>query len=227
MGMPLWKNSKAVIPRWPRMSSVHLLILGASGHGKVVGDCAVVGAGWAEILYFDDRWPELNTCGPWQVVGTSEAFLSEEWDEGQAFVAIGNAVTRLTWLRRLEADEIPLATVVHPQSVISPHALIGEGSLVAAGAVVNIGSQLGLGCIINTGATVDHDCVLGDGVHVCPGVHLAGDVHVGESSWLGIGCVVRQGIRIGANVTVGAGAVVVANVPDGLTVVGVPAMSIE
>ena len=209
------------------MSSLQLLILGASGHGKVVADCAVVAVGWAEIRFFDDCWPGLNTCGPWPVVGTSEAFLSEAGDGGQAFVAVGNAFTRLFWLRRLKADEIPLATVIHPHSVISPHALIGEGSLVVAGAVVNIGSELGLGCIINTGATVDHDCVLGDGVHVCPGAHLAGDVHVGESSWLGIGCAVRQGVRIGAGVTVGAGAVVVANVPDGLTVVGVPAKSIE
>jgi acetyltransferase-like isoleucine patch superfamily enzyme len=86
---------------------------------------------------------------------------------------------------------------------------------------------LGLGCIINTGATFYHDCVLGDGVHICPGVHLAGDVQVGELSWLGIGCTVRQGIRIGAGVTVGAGAVVIDDVPDGQTVVGVPARPLK
>ncbi len=204
------------------MSGGRLLILGASGHGKVVGDCAMAAA-WAEICYFDDRWPMLSACGQWLVVGRGEAFFAETGAGGQAFVAIGNAATRLAWLRRLKADGISVATVIHPCSVISPHALIGEGGLVVAGAVVNIDAKLGLGCIINTSATVDHDCVLGDGVHVCPGAHLAGDVQVGESSWLGIGCVVRQGIRIGVGVTVGAGAVVVADVPDGLTVVGVPA----
>jgi sugar O-acyltransferase (sialic acid O-acetyltransferase NeuD family) len=204
-----------------------LLILGASGHGKVVGDCAVISGDWSDVCFFDDRWPELRACGPWPVVGTSETFFTKARKGDHAFVAIGNAVTRLVCLRRLKSDRIPLATVIHPQSVISQYALIGEGALVAAGAVVNINAQLGLGCIINTGATVDHDCVLGDGVHVCPGAHLAGDVRVGGSSWLGIGCVVRQGIRIGAAVTVGAGAVVVADVADGLTVVGVPAQSIE
>lgn len=205
------------------MSGGRLLILGASGHGKVVGDCAMAAAGWAEIRYFDDRWPMLGACGPWPVVGTGEAFFAEAGAGGQAFVAIGNVATRLAWLHRLQAAGISVATVIHSHSVISPHAMIGEGGLVVAGAVVNIDARLGLGCIINTAATVDHDCVLGDGVHVCPGAHLAGDVQVGESSWLGIGCAVRQGIRIGAGVTVGAGAVVVSDVPDGLTVVGVPA----
>jgi sugar O-acyltransferase (sialic acid O-acetyltransferase NeuD family) len=209
------------------MSGGRLLILGASGHGKVVGDCAMAAAGWADICYFDDRWPMLSACGPWLVVGTGEAFFDEAGAGGQAFVAIGNTFTRLAWLRRLKTAGISVATVIHPRSVISPHAVIGEGGLVVGGAVVNIDARLGLGCIVNTGATVDHDCVLGDGVHVCPGAHLAGDVQVGESSWLGIGCAVRQGIHIGAGVTVGAGAVVVADVADGLTVVGVPARPLK
>ena len=209
------------------MNGGRLLIFGASGHGKVVGDCAIAAAGWGELRYFDDRWPMLGTCGPWSVAGTGEAFFAEAGAGGQAFVAIGNVVTRLAWLHRLQAAGISVATVIHSHSVISPHAVIGEGGLVVAGAVVNIDARLGLGCIINTAATVDHDCLLGDGVHVCPGAHLAGDVQVGESSWLGIGCAVRQGIRIGSGVTVGAGAVVVADVPDGLTVVGVPARPLK
>jgi acetyltransferase-like isoleucine patch superfamily enzyme len=52
---------------------------------------------------------------------------------------------------------------------------------------------------------------------------LAGDVRVGDRSWIGIGASVRQGVRIGDGVIVGAGAAVVSDVPDGLTVVGVPA----
>jgi sugar O-acyltransferase (sialic acid O-acetyltransferase NeuD family) len=208
-----------------QMNSERFLILGASGHGKVVGDCAMAASG-CEICYFDDRWPMLGVCGPWPVVGTGESYFTEAEMGGQAFVAIGNVATRLAWLHRLKAAGISVATVIHPRSVISPHAVIGEGVLVVAG-VVNINARLGLGCIINTAATVDHDCVLDDGVHVSPGAHLAGDVQVGKSSWLGIGCVVRQGIRIGDRVTVGAGAVVVADVPDGLTVVGVPARPLK
>ncbi|WP_446011690.1 PglD-related sugar-binding protein [Candidatus Electrothrix sp.] len=39
--------------------SGRLLILGASGHGKVVGDCACEIDAWSELVFFDDRWAEL------------------------------------------------------------------------------------------------------------------------------------------------------------------------
>ena len=116
------------------MSGERLLILGASGHGKVVGDCAMAAAGCGEISYFDDRWPMLSVCGPWPVVGTGDSFFAEAGTGGQAFVAIGNAATRLARLHRLKAAGISVATVIHPRSVISPHASIGAGALVVAGA---------------------------------------------------------------------------------------------
>jgi acetyltransferase EpsM len=58
---------------------------------------------------------------------------------------------------------------------------------------------------------------------------VAGGVHVGEGTWIGAGAVVKQGINIGSWCMIGAGAVVVNDVPDGLTVVGVPArvMNVE
>ena len=205
------------------MKARRLLILGASGHGKVVGDCARAMDVWAELLFFDARWPGLEACGPWQVAGSDVTIIDKANGGCEAFVAIGHAPTRLAWLRRFMAAGVKLGTVVHPSAVVSSGAVLGAGCLVVAGAVVNFGAQLGLGCIVNTGATVDHDCRIGDGVHICPGAHLGGDVLVGEASWIGIGSAVRHGIRIGAGVTIGAGAAVVADVPDGLTMVGVPA----
>ena len=209
------------------MSNSRLLILGAGGHGKVVGDCASASGQWSELIYFDDHWPELDLCGTWPVVGDSEAILRKFRRNDQVFVAIGDSSSRLKWLRRLSDNGLELAIVLHPQSTISSTALLAPGTLVVAGAVINPYTRLGLGCIINTSATVDHDCKLADGVHVCPGAHLAGEVQVGEGSWIGIGSVVCQSLKIGAGVTVGAGAAVVADVADGLKVVGVPARPLK
>jgi len=205
------------------MMSKRLLILGAGGHGKVVGDCARAGGDWSELLFFDDRWPALDTCGQWRAVGTGSSLVDAADSGCSAFVAIGHAITRLTWLRRLTAAGVDIATVVHPSAVISRDVVLGKGCLIVAGAIVNIGSRLGMGCIVNTGATIDHDCVLGDGVHICPGANLGGGVHVGEASWIGIGSAVRHGVRIGTGVTVGAGAAIISDVTDGLTMIGVPA----
>ena len=57
----------------------------------------------------------------------------------------------------------------------------------------------------------------------CPGVNLAGDVQIGRETWVGIGSAVCQGLRIGRGAMIGAGAVVVEDVADLQTVVGVPA----
>lgn len=209
------------------MNKSRLLIIGAGGHGKVVGDCAQAAARWAEIVFYDRRWPLLTGCGPWRVAGTDMAVL-DDWRSGdQVFVAIGEAVARMEWLERMQSAGLPIAVITHHRAVVSPETILGEGSFVAPSAVINIGTRLGRGCIINTGASIDHDCELGDGTHICPGVHLAGNVRVGAGSFIGIGSAVCHGVTIGAAVTVGAGSVVTADVPDGYTVVGVPARPLK
>jgi acetyltransferase-like isoleucine patch superfamily enzyme len=65
--------------------------------------------------------------------------------------------------------------------------------------------------------------VLDDFVSVFPGATISGDVHLGEGVTIGTGANVLPGISIGRYALVGAGAVVTRDVPDGVTVAGVPA----
>jgi serine acetyltransferase len=74
---------------------------------------------------------------------------------------------------------------------------------------------------------VEHECELGEAVHVAPGACLAGRVRVGAYAFIGIGAQVIQCLAVGEGATVGAGAVVIADVPDGATAVGVPARIIK
>ena len=91
-----------------------------------------------------------------------------------------------------------------------------------AGVVINCCTRIGKGCIINTGATIDHDNLIEDYVHISPGAHLAGTVKVGQGSWLGIGSVVSNNVNITSGCKVGAGAVVVKDITEPGTYVGVP-----
>jgi serine acetyltransferase len=52
---------------------------------------------------------------------------------------------------------------------------------------------------------------------------VRGTVSIGEATLMGAGSTVIQKCVIGAFVIVGAGAVVVTDLPDGVTAVGVPA----
>lgn len=199
-----------------------LAILGASGHGKVVADAALE-QGWPGVVFYDDAWPALTEVGRRRVVGDSASLFESLQDFDSVIVGIGRNAIRLAKLDELEALQATLATVIHPRASVSRFAEVGAGSVVFAGTVINVDARVGRGTIINTGATVDHDCMLGEGVHISPGAHLAGNVIVGDRTWVGMGAVVKQGIAIGKDVMVGAGAVVVDDVPDGATVIGVPA----
>lgn len=199
-----------------------IAILGASGHGKVVADAALA-AGWSEVVFYDDAWPDVSLVGTWPVAGTGARLFEDVEPADSVIVGIGSNAIRLGKLDELASRAIDVATVVHPRSTISRFVAIEPGSAVFAGAVVNVDAWIGRGAIINTGATVDHDCILGEAVHISPGAHLAGNVEVGDRTWIGIGAVVKQGVRIGKDVMVAAGAVVIRDIPDGAMVMGVPA----
>ena len=199
-----------------------IAIVGASGHGKVVADTALE-CGWQSLTFFDDSAHLRDRFGDWPIVGQTAALVASLSEYAGVIVAIGHNRVRLSKVRELSAAGANMVTLVHPRAYVARDVRLTAGTVVFAGAVVQPGATIGAGVIVNTGATVDHDCVLADGVHICPGAHLAGGVSVGECAWLGIGCVVRQYITIGADVVVGGAAAVMTPVPDGITVVGVPA----
>lgn len=203
-----------------------LAILGASGHGKVVAEIAQL-EGFDEIVFFDDAFPKVKMNGVWKILGNTDALVSKVAEFSGCIVAIGENSTRLAKTVLLINKKAVLVTLVHPSAVISSYSQIGAGSVVMANAVINPFVTLGKSCIVNTASTIDHDCVIGDGVHVSPGVNIAGSVTVGHRSWLGIGSSVRQCITVGNDTCIGAGAVVISNIGDNVTVVGLPAKEIN
>lgn len=199
-----------------------LAILGAGGHGRVIADAALQ-QGWKAITFFDDMWPTLRSNRDWPVNGDSQALASCTSDFDGVIVAIGDNQVRVRKARYLSGQGAVLVSIVHPGSIVSEDSVVGGGTVICAGAIVNIGTRIGLACIVNSNATVEHDCTLADGVHISPGANIGGNVKVGRYSWIGIGATVRHGTRIGRQVIVGGGAMVISDVDDRLTVVGVPA----
>ena len=101
------------------------------------------------------------------------------------------------------------------------------GTAVMAGVVINNSSRIGKGCIINTSSSLDHDNFIEDYVHISPGVRTAGSVNIGKGTWLGIGSVVSNNANICSGCIVGAGAVVLKDISESGTYVGVPARKID
>lgn len=199
-----------------------LLIIGASGHGRVVADCAEAMNCFSEISFADAIFPEQQQNMHWPIIGNDD-FWREHISDYQFVVAIGNNEIRAKISNEVIRLGGSLATLVHPTASISTHAEVGQGSVLFANAVVNVGCKLGIGTIINTGATVDHDCIINDYCHIAPGVNISGAVIVGEKSWIGVGSTIIQLINIGNNVTVGAGSTVISDLAPNATYIGSPA----
>lgn len=199
--------------------SKHLIIVGASGHGKVLADIAKKN-GYDHISFLDDDI-EKTECAGHRVIGTADDAAS--FPDCDFIVGIGDIHARKKIQQDLLKVGVRLVSLIHPNAIIAEDAVIGAGSAVMAGAVINPAAVIGQGCIINTGASIDHDNVLSDFVHVAVGSHLAGTVTVGECTLVGAGATVINDISICSDCVIAAGAVVVKSIEVSGTYLGVPA----
>ncbi|MEK3766897.1 acetyltransferase [Solibacillus sp. FSL K6-4121] len=198
-----------------------LLIIGASGHGKVVADIALKMGKWKVVSFLDDD-TNLISSMDLDVIGITNDIFTYK-DEYEIFVGIGNNDTRQRIHEMLETVGASIPTLIHPNTIIGSEVEIGTGTAIMAGVIINCCTKIGKGCIINTGSTVDHDNIIEDYVHISPGANLAGSVKVGHGSWLGIGSVISNNISITKSCKIGAGAVVVKDLIEQGIYTGVPA----
>jgi sugar O-acyltransferase (sialic acid O-acetyltransferase NeuD family) len=200
-----------------------VLVIGGGGHAKVVVS-TLQAAGFEVVGILDDDPSKRGAL----VLGVRvEGTLAELGNVPArlAVIGIGDNRVRQAVARRFPA--LSWATVVHPQAFVHPSVRLGAGTAVFAGAVIQPDAVLGAHVIINTRASIDHDCEVGDFAHVGPGASMSGGVRVGEGALLGIGSAVIPYRKVGKWATVGGGGVVVHDVPDGATAVGVPARMIK
>ncbi len=198
-----------------------VIIIGASGHGKVVAD-AVLAAGDRVLGFLDDGCQAQTVLGL-PVLGKTKDHVN--YPHAEFLIAIGN-----NKVRRQIAAQLPGArwhTAIHPKATVSPFAQVGAGTVIMAGAVVNPGAVIGRHCIVNTTAVVEHDNRIADFVHISVGAKLAGTVTVGEATMVGIGAVVRNNVSICGDCMVGAGAAVVKDITGPGTYAGVPARRLK
>lgn len=203
--------------------SKSVVIIGASGHGKVIADIIVNSDD--KVLGFLDDSDDVQgkKIIGFPVLGKIADF--DNYRDCEFVIAIGNP-----YIRERIANELPVKwyTAIHPTAVISSLDVeIGEGTVIMANAVVNPSARIGKHCIINTGAIVEHDNILEDYVHLSPNVTLAGIVKVGKSTHIGAGSCTKQVLNIASDCIIGAGSVIVKDITESGTYVGVPARKIK
>ena len=200
-----------------------MILIGYSGHAFVVYGIFKA-AGKHVSGYCDVAEKEYNPFGL-QYVGTenSESGLSAIKASGY-FVAVGDNLLRKKIYDVLKKNNSSTINAIHPAAFIDASATIAAGGvMIAANVTINPLAFIAAGAICNTGCIIEHECIVGAFAHIGPGAVLCGNVNIGDGTFVGANAVIRQGITVGKNAMIGAGAVVVKNIPDNVTVIGVPA----
>ena len=199
-----------------------VIVIGAGGHAKVIADI-VRKSGDNLVGFLDDSKEAGTEFFDAFILGNTDSY--GEYQDKEFIIAIGNNATREKIALKLQG--VSFYTAIHPTAVIAEGVCVGEGTCVMANAVMNADAKIGKHCIINTASVVEHDNVISDYVHISPAAALAGTVTVGKGTHIGIGANVKNNTEICAEVVVGAGAVVVKNIAEAGTYVGVPARKVK
>lgn len=204
------------------------LLLGGGDLVREVAKLLVDTAGNAsqpcEIAVFSDRANALvpesaESCST--PVEALRRFPPSEW---QAIGCLGEPKMREAMYAQFRNMGYVFAKVCHRDATVFAEQ-IGAGCVVFPGARLAIGCRLAEDVLVNFNATVGHDTVIGAHSVISPGVQLGGRISCGERVTFGIGASVLQRRRIGDDSVVSAGAAVWTNVPENVTMVGVPAVS--
>lgn len=207
------------------MNNKNLIIIGASGHGKVIAEIASKLDRYSQILFYDDFTFKEKFHG-YKMIKKNEidSYLLKDTE---FFVAIGDNEVRFHKLTEIKNANYKLATLIDPNAIVSKSAVIKAGSVIMPGAIINADVVIESGVIVNTGAKIDHESKIEIGSHISPGVVIAGNVNVGSLVWIGANATVINNVIINRNTIIGAGSVVISDVILPGTYVGVPIRKVK
>jgi sugar O-acyltransferase (sialic acid O-acetyltransferase NeuD family) len=188
---------------------LRLWILGASGHAREVEAIA------RAVDMRGERWAAIE-----MVTASEEAALDGE--SADAVLGMGSPSRRRAVMSKLR-DTMNWPTLIHPQAYLGPRTRLGQGVVIAVAATVTVDVEIDEGSMVNSAAAVGHDARIGRHCLINPHATISGNVVLEDDVLIGAGAIVLEGRRVGRGSVVGAGAVVTADVPPGITVIGVPA----
>ena len=198
-----------------------MLIAGAGGHALEVLDILIS----AEIdgLYFFDEIKEGSLFQEKYPIIHSEEEVKDIFLSDPRFIlGVGNPRIRHLLYEQMTRLGGELFCLSGTGNVISRYADSREADVLNQ-CFIGPNTRIARGCLINTGAQIHHEVKIGEFSEVSPGAVVLGAVQIGRFSSIGANATILPKVTIGHHVIVGAGSVVTRDVPDGVTVVGVPA----
>jgi len=134
---------------------------------------------------------------------------------------------RYKQIQTAKKQDFKLINAIHESALIMDNAILGENLMIYPNVYIGYCAEVYTGVALNTGVQLDHHNVLKECCAIDPGVVFPGNVTVGRFTQVHTGVVTKNRIRIGEESIIGAGTVLIKDVPDRVTVAGVPGKVIK
>ena len=177
--------------------------------------------------YLDDKSDALaGLDGVWPpIIGSVEDYVIQ--DDDVFFCALGDAHWRKHYAQIIEGKGGRFISIIHPSSLVSPLARIGEGCIIGPFTTLSPNVKIGNHVMIQSYVNIGHDAIVSDYASIESYVFLGGGASVGEMSTMHTKSSIIPHKSIGKDCVVGFGSVVMRNVKDGTHVFGNPAIKID
>ena len=189
-----------------------LILIGAGGYAKSVIDSLEFDR--YEIVGFIDDIKTGEHLG-YSILGNSLENFNPKTH--CFFVCIGNNKKRT----------IEIINIIDKSAIVSKNIRIGKGIFIGKLAIVNSDVTLGNNIIVNTKALLEHGTSVGDNSNVSTNTAVNGDTKIGKNCFIGSSSVLNGQLTIGDGAVIGSGTVVIKDVKENTTVVGVPGRVIK
>lgn len=203
------------------------VIYGAGTYGQVYA--TYLKESYEVVGYIDDNLKLLGKkFENIPVLGDSEYLFSKLDRQTAIFVPIGSNNARIKIFNKLKAHNFPTPSFIHRDTQIHQSVVIGNGVYILPSSSIMPFTTINDYTMISMGVNIAHHVLIEKGCFFSQGSNIGASIHVKEQAYCGISSTVMTGVEtIGAHSLIGAGAVVIRNVPDFATMVGVPAKELK
>ena len=204
------------------MNKQDAIIVGAGGFGKEMMELVTLEY---NLLGFVDDGREGVIHG-YKILGKVDSLLSYK-SEVNVFICIAKPAIRKKIYTILSSNKnLLFPALISKNTKISKFVNIGQGSIICDNVVITTDTVIKDFCIIDNSCLIGHDDIISEFVTIYPGAIVAGNVEIQKEVEIGTGSRIIQGLVVGNNSILGAGAVVVRDIPNECTAVGIPAKPI-
>lgn len=208
----------------------NLLLVGGGGHCLSVIE-SIESTGLFNIIGISDNPERMGeSVLDYKIMISDNEILNLKVDDLKCIITIGQIKTpipRIQAYNFLKQNNLSIATIIDPGSIVSKRSTIEEGTVILRNSFINSGVKIGYNCIINTGAIIEHSSIIGNHVHISTGTIVNGDCNIGDRCFVGSGAIISNGLSVCPDTIIGAGCIVLSDIKVPGTYLGNPARRIK